>query len=501
MPHPLLQEHGLDPDACYAAIQSRDVRFDGQFFTAVASTGIYCRPSCPALVPRRRNVSFVRTPAAAQRAGYRACKRCRPDSAPGSAQWNLVADTAGRAIRLVEDGLVDREGVDGLAARLGFSTRQLRRHLVGELGAGPLTLARAHRAKTARLLLESTDLSAADVAFAAGFGSIRQCNETMQAIYAATPSELRERRSAPSTALRPADSYAQLDVRLSARRSADVQANLTFLGRHAIPGVEAFDGTTYVRSMRLPHAPAVVSLTADDCAVIARLDLGDLRDLSAAVARCRRMLDLDADPAAVDAHLSTDLVLGGLVARFPGRLLPGTHDGAETAIRTVLGQQISVAAARTTGAKLVALAGEPLPKAVSSVGYLFPTADAVAALDPAAIPIPRMRALALVNLAQELAAGLRLDPSVDRDETERQLLGLPGIGRWTAKYLRLRALADPDVLLDDDLVVRKSAASLGISLASDEQAGSRSWSPWNSYVTCLLWAAALTFTPAAKESS
>ena len=500
MPLPLLDEAGLDQEACYAAIQGRDPRFDGQFVTAVRSTGIYCRPSCPALVPRRRNVSFTRTSAAAQRAGYRACKRCRPDAAPGSAQWNVVADTAARAMRLVEDGLVDREGVDGLARRLGFSTRQLRRQLTTELGVGPLALARAHRAKTARLLLESTALSATDVAFAAGFGSVRQCNDTMREIYAATPSELRPGLAGSRQArTQPEQPYTRLDVRLAARAPADVRANLAFLGRHAIAGVESFDGTTYRRSMRLPLAPAVVELTADGPAVLARLHLGDLRDLSSAVARCRRMLDLDADPASVDAQLKSHPELTDLVRRFPGRLLPGTQDGAETALRAVLGQQISVGAAKTIGVRLVTAAGERLPAPIGTVDWLFPTADRVAAIDPETLGMPRARARTVVALAARLADGLVLDPSADRDDVETRLLAIPGVGRWTARYLRLRALADPNVLLDDDLVVRRSAASLGLSLARRPESSPRSWAPWNSYVTCLLWAHALPPTLITEE--
>jgi AraC family transcriptional regulator of adaptative response / DNA-3-methyladenine glycosylase II len=495
VPLPLIQESELDADACYAAIQSRDPRFDGQFVTAVRSTGIYCRPSCPALVPRRSNVGFVRTAAAAQRAGYRACKRCRPDAAPGTNQWDLAADTAGRAMRLVEDGVVDREGVDGLAARLGFSTRQLRRHLVTELGAGPLTLARAQRARTARLLLESTDLPAGDIAFAAGFGSVRQCNDTIRTIYDATPGDLRRamriRRTDRTT---PGDSpFATLDLRLPYRSAADIGAVLRFHGRHAVEGIESYDGVTYARSMRLPHGVGVVACHLDDRdGVRTRIHVTEIRDLAVAVSRCRRLLALDADPAAVDAHLVGDPALGPLVTRFPGRVVPGTHDGMETAIRTVLGQQVSVAAARRTTAKLVALAGSPLPAMVEGVFHVFPDADTIAALDPAELPVPQARARTVTELAGLFTRGFRLDPGVERNGAEAALLAVPGIGRWTARYLRMRALNDPDVLLGDDLIVRRAATALGLPTTPADLAElSRAWSPWNSTVTFLLWASAI----------
>ncbi|MGZ4644582.1 MAG: bifunctional transcriptional activator/DNA repair enzyme AdaA, partial [Blastococcus sp.] len=288
----------LDPERCYRAVAGRDARFDGWFFTAVHTTGIYCRPSCPARTPLARNVSFFTTAAAAQAAGFRACRRCRPDAAPGSPEWDVRADVVARAMRLIADGEVERSGVPGLAAHLGYSERQLHRLLVGELGVGALALARAQRAQTARLLIETTELPMADVAFAAGFASVRQFNDTVREVFATTPTGLRASRRGPVTG-----APGRLTLRLAARAPYDAAEVLLFLGTHAVPGLEEWDGTTFSRVLDLPHGPAVVQLSPSSDggpAVTALLRLTELRDLAAAVTRCRRMLDLDADPAAVD---------------------------------------------------------------------------------------------------------------------------------------------------------------------------------------------------------
>src|SRR4051812_1086682 len=291
----------LDQERCYRAVASRDARFDGWFFTAVRTTGIYCRPSCPARTPLARNVSFFSTAAAAQAAGFRACRRCRPDAAPGSPAWDVRADVVARAMRLIRDGEVERSGVPGLAARLGYSERQLHRLLVGELGVGPLALARAQRAQTARVLIETTDLPMADIAFAAGFASIRQFNDTVREVFASTPTELRGTKHVPGSG-----APGWLTLRLAARAPYAAAEVLLFLGAHAVPGLEEWDGTTFSRVLDLPHGPAIVRLSpAPDggASVTARLRLTELRDLGVAVTRCRRLLDLDAHPAALHAGL------------------------------------------------------------------------------------------------------------------------------------------------------------------------------------------------------
>ena len=467
-----------EADACYRALQGRDARFDGWFFVAVRTTGIYCRPSCPAITPRRRNVTFHPSAAAAQRAGYRACKRCRPDASPGSPEWDLRGDLAGRALRLIGDGVVDRDGVPGLARRLGYSERQLNRTLLAEVGAGPLALARAQRAQTARTLLETTDLPIADIAFAAGFASVRQFNETVRAVFAGTPSALRAARRTvgpePGT----------IALRLPFRAPYDVRATLDFLGQRAVPGVETYSGGELSRAVRAPHGPAVVTLSpvVGAGALACRVRLTDLRDLVTVIARVRRLLDLDADPVAVDALLGADPALAPLVLKRPGLRSPGTVDGFEMALRAIVGQQVSVAGARTVLGLIVAehgttaFPGEPW--------RLFPAAETLAVIDPATLPMPRARGRTVLALAEANACGdLTLDPGADRDAERARLLALPGIGPWTADYLRMRALGDPDVLLSGDLGVRRSAAALGVDLATNPH-----WAPWRSYATHHLWA-------------
>ena len=355
-----------DPDTCFKAMQSRDARFDGWFYVAVSSTGIYCRPSCPAMMPRREHVTFYPTAAAAQAAGFRACLRCRPDASPGSPQWNLRADAAGRAMRLIADGVVDRDGVDGLAQRLAYSPRQLRRLLQTELGAGPLALARAQRAQTARLLIETTDLPFADVAFAAGFASLRQFNDTVREVYARPPRELRRR--ARRHVERPGGdpSPGSITLRLPYREPFDAAGLLRFFADRAVAGVEEVVDGRLLRTLRLPHGPAVARLTPRDGHIEAELRLTDLRDLAAAVGRCRSLFDLDADPRAIDAALAEDPVLAPSVRRAPGKRVPGAADGAEIAVRAVLGQQVSLASARATAAKLV----DQLRRAAGAAGRL-----------------------------------------------------------------------------------------------------------------------------------
>jgi AraC family transcriptional regulator of adaptative response / DNA-3-methyladenine glycosylase II len=457
-------------------MQSKDPRFDGWFFIAVRTTGIYCRPSCPA-TPRQRNVSFFPSAAASQRAGYRACKRCRPDASPGSPEWNHRGDLAGRALRLIADGVIDREGVPGLAARVGYSERQLHRTLVAEVGAGPLALARAQRAQAARVLLETTELPVTDVAFAAGFASVRQFNDTVRGVFATTPSGLRAARR-----LGTSGEAGTVTLRLPYREPMDVRGVLDYLGAHAVPGVETYEDGTFSRVLRAPSGPALVRVSAGESAALCSVRLADNRDLVAVVARVRRLLDLDADPVAADAVLAADPRLAPLVRKRPGLRSPGTVDGFETAVGTVVGQQVSVAGARTVLGRIVAEHGEP---AFAGEWRLFPSPEALAAADPATLPVPRARGRCLQALAQATAEGrLELDPGADRDDVRARLLELPGIGPWTADYLRMRAIADPDVLLASDLVVRRAAADLDLDLAD----GAPQWAPWRSYATHHLWA-------------
>jgi AraC family transcriptional regulator of adaptative response / DNA-3-methyladenine glycosylase II len=474
-----------DFERCYRFMRSRDPRYDGFFFVGVASTGIYCRPSCPARLPQRRNVRLFSTAAAAQAAGFRACKRCEPDAAPGSPAWNRRADVAGRAFRLIADGIVDREGVPGLASRLGFSERQLNRILVAEVGAGPAQLARAQRAQSARALIESTGLSFAEVALAAGFGSIRQFNDTVRAIYARTPSELRRR----ARRRRGAISAGAVDLRLPARAPLDGAALLEFLGARAVAGVEQVDGQTYRRSLALEHGGGLVALTPEDGAVRCALQLDDLRDLTAAVARCRRLFDLDADPLSIAAQLEADPVLGELVRRRPGMRVPGCVDGFELAVRAIVGQQVSVAAARTVLGRLVARYGEPLAEPAGAITHRFPTAAALATLQPAELPFPRRRAEALRALARLVAGDdLRFDAGADSAAALAALLDIPGVGPWTASYVGMRALGDPDAFPAGDVGIRHALARLGQPVTGPAATAlAEPWRPWRSYAVMHLW--------------
>ena len=334
-----------DFDRCYRAVGSRDARFDGWFVTAVSSTGIYCRPSCPARTPLPANVSFFPTAAAAQRAGYRACRRCRPDASPGSPAWSVRDDLVARAMRLIADGTIDREGVPGLAARLGYTTRQVERVLSAELGAGPLALARAQRAQTARLLTECTELPLSEVAFAAGFSSIRQFNDTVRTVFGCPPGELRRR----ATTVPAAGSAAAITLRLPVRRPFSYSGLFGHLAATAVPGVEEVRDGTFRRTLRLPNATGIVALTPREDHVACVLRLADFRDLPVAVARCRRLLDLDADPVPIAETLAGDPALAGAVAADPGRRIPRTVDEHELAIRVVLGQQVSGRAGRQAG--------------------------------------------------------------------------------------------------------------------------------------------------------
>ncbi|SOD70320.1 DNA-3-methyladenine glycosylase II [Jatrophihabitans sp. GAS493] len=472
-----------DDESCYRAVSGKDARFDGWFFTAVHSTGIYCRPSCPARTPLRRNVSFYPSAAAAQRDGFRACKRCRPDAAPGSPEWDVRGDLAGRAMRLISDGLIDRDGVPGLARRLGYSERQLHRTLVSEVGAGPLALARAQRAQTARILLETSPLGMSEVAFSAGFASVRQFNETMLQIFATTPTQLREKARHRSPMQPGAD--AVLELRLAYRRPMSLTATLDYLGARAIPGVESIDGAEFARTLRLPIGAALVRLSPGDGFVRCRLALSDQRDLVAAVSRLRGLLDLDADPQAIDLVLGSDASLAPLVEARPGLRSPGSVDPMEMAVRAIVGQQISVSGARTLLGRIVSALGEPLEPEGETSWRLFPSAVTLADCDPALLPMPRARAQTVRCVAAAIVDGsLVLDGGADRDATRAALLEIGGIGPWTADYLVMRVLGDPDVLLGSDLIVRRQAGLRGIDLTEAVKA----WSPWGSYASHHLWA-------------
>ncbi|MFI9105700.1 AlkA N-terminal domain-containing protein [Streptomyces fildesensis] len=475
-----------DFERCVRAVQSKDARFDGWFFTAVLTTRIYCRPSCPVAPPKVRNMSFYPSAAAAQQAGFRACKRCRPDASPGSPQWNERADLVARAMRLIADGVVDRDGVPGLAARLGYSTRQVERQLLAELGAGPLALARAQRAQTARLLIETTTLPMGESAFAAGFSSIRTFNDTVREVFALSPTELRARVAKG----RPAATPGELSLRLPFRAPLCPDNLFGHLAATAVPGVEEWRDGAYRRTLRLPHGPGIVSLSPRPDHIACRLRLTDLRDLAHAISRCRWMLDLDADPVAVDAQLGKDPVLAPLVAKAPGRRVPRVADGPEFAVRAVLGQQISTAAARTHAGRLVTAYGERVEDPAGGLTHLFPDPAALATLDPAALAMPQTRRTTLTTLVTALAGGeLDLDVGSDWQRARAQLSALPGFGPWTVESIAMRALGDPDAFLASDLGIRFAAKELGLpTTPAALNRHAAAWAPWRAYAVQYLWA-------------
>jgi AraC family transcriptional regulator of adaptative response / DNA-3-methyladenine glycosylase II len=479
-----------DFDRCYRAVQSRDARFDGWFVTAVLTTGIYCRPSCPVRLPLARNVRFFATAAAAQQAGFRACKRCLPDASPGSPLWNVRGDVVARAMRLIGDGTVDREGVGGLAGRLGYTARQLERLLQGEVGAGPLALARAQRVQTARILIETTSMSFSDVAFAAGFSGIRQFNDTLRTACGSTPTMLRSTaicRQGESGAVPAGQTVA---VRLAVREPFAYEGVFGHLAASAVPGCEEVRDGVYRRTVRLPFGTGIVGLRPRGDHVLCTVALQDLRDLSAAIGRCRRLLDLDADPEAVIEALSADDALQAVVARAPGPRIPGTVDPHELAVRAVLGQQVSTSAARTHTRRLVEAYGTRVADSAGGLTHLFPTVEQLAEIDPAHLAVPRARRTSLQAMVSALAAGdVGLDFGADWQQARQQLMALPGIGPWTTEIIAMRGLGDPDAFPASDLGVLNAAGRSGLpDTAPALIARGERWRPWRSYVTQHLWA-------------
>ncbi|BAU87116.1 adenosine deaminase/DNA-3-methyladenine glycosylase/8-oxoguanine DNA glycosylase [Streptomyces laurentii] len=478
-----------DTERCVRAVQSKDARFDGVFFTAVRTTRIYCRPSCPVVPPKPENMEFHPTAASCQRAGFRACKRCRPDTSPGSPQWDARADSVARAMRLIQDGVVDREGVPGLAARLGYSTRQIERQLLAELGAGPLALARAQRAQTARVLIETTPLPMAEIAFAAGFASIRAFNDTVREVFALTPGDLRARAARSRPAAPPA-TPGTITLRLPFRAPLNPSNLIGHLAATAVPGVEEWRDGAYRRTLSLPYGHGIVALAPRPDHILCRLSLTDPRDLTRAINRCRRLLDLDADPVAVDERLRADPLFAPLVDAGPGRRVPRTVDAAEFAVRAVLGQQVSTAAARTHAARLVTAHGTPVDDPEGGLTHLFPDPAALAGLDPETLALPRSRRTTLLTLVTALADGsLALGPGTDTEEARARLAALPGFGPWTTEIIAMRALGDPDAFLPGDLGVRRAAAGLGLpATPAALTARAARWRPWRAYAVQYLWA-------------
>lgn len=480
---------------------ARDPRFDGLFYTAVLTTGIYCRPVCPAQPPRPENVSYYPSAAAAEAAGYRPCLRCRPELSPAGGHWQRGDATLARALRLMDEGL-DDGGLPALAARLDLSERQLRRLFVERLGAAPLAVLTTRRLLFAKQLLSETRLPITEVALAAGFGSLRRFNTAFRDAYGLAPSQVRKGQATASPVL---------VLRLAYRPPYDFAAQLDFLRGHALPGVEVLDDHSYARVIGTPEQPGWLRVSAWDADTPAlRLELHGAApgELQAAVARIRRMFDLDADPEAIAQGLAIDPTLAELVARRPGLRLPSGWDGFEIAVRAVIGQQVSVVAATTMTARVVQRFGRPwgepgheASRPPAGLHHFFPTVDALAdaALeDLTGLGLIRARAGTLGTVARALRAGeVDFDTGRTLDDFARRWIALKGIGPWTAQYIALRALAHPDACPVEDLVLQKRLAPPGERLTAKAlYARAEAWRPWRAYGVMQVWREATWKAPA-----
>ncbi len=480
---------GVDFETAYRAVESRDVRFDRRVFCGVLSTGVYCRPVCPVPMPGRNRVRFFPTAAAAEDAGFRACRRCRPETSPDSPDWDVRADLVGRGLRLIADGVVDAEGVEGLARRLAVGSRQLHRTFLAELGTGPLAVARTRRARLAKQLLEQTDLPSTDVAFAAGFRSVRQYHDAVRRLYGRTPGEIRSRRR------RDDAGAGGLALRLAYRPPLAAAELMRFLGARAVPGLEEFVAGTFRRSLRTRASrAAVLSMTPHPTVphVVLEVTVDEPTELGPVVQAARRLFDLDADPAAIDGALAADPVLRAAVATVPGLRLPGAAEPFEMAVRIVIGQQVSVAGARTLTARLVAEFGEPLEHPVGTVTHLFPAARVLAEVSLEGIGLTRSRAETVRRLAEAVAVGkVDLSGGAALDDALAALGEVPGVGPWTRSLVAMRVLRDPDAFPEADLGVRRGAEALGLPpTPTGVRARAEAWRPWRGYAVMHLWRAA-----------
>lgn len=480
----------MDFEACRRAFVTRDPRFDGRIFAGVRTTGIYCRPICPARTPKPENMTFYPSAAAAQEAGFRPCLRCRPEASPDLGAWRGTSNTVSRALALIEAGALDSGDVDALALRLGVGERQLRRLFRQHLGAAPISVAQTRRVLLAKQLIQETRLPMAEVALAAGFGSVRRFNETFLELFGRPPGELRRSRRPETPA---ADG---ITVRLPYKPPYDWNAIIRFLSDRAIPGVERVEGLRYARTLEVDGVRGVVIVTPrNDGALSAEISFPSLTALPAVIARVRRVFDLSADPTLIGAHLSQDPALAPLVAARPGLRAPGAWDGFELAVRAILGQQITVSAARGLAAKLVAAFGAPIDHpAAAELGLdrVFPSPQRLVGQDIAALGMPKARRAAIEGLARTVAADPTIfTPRADLESAIAALKVLPGVGEWTAQYIALRELREPDAFPQADVgLLRAMADGDGVRPSAEQLlARSAAWRPWRAYAAQHLWAA------------
>lgn len=485
MSTPLIAAAPLDPDQCYRAIQAKDARFDGRFFVCVSTTGIYCRPVCPARVPKRQHCSFVPSAAAAEAAGFRSCLRCRPETAPGTPAWAGTAATVSRALRLIEEGALDEGRLEDLAARLGLGERQLRRLFLAHVGAGPQAVAANRRLLTAKQLISDTRMPLADVAFAAGYQSLRRFNDAIRTAYGVAPTEIR----------RASETQAgnSIRIRLGTRPPFDFGRILDYLSSRALPGVERIETNRYARSFNLGGAMGVLTVTpARGHALEARVTMLDASatalPIRAIAARLRRLFDLDAEPSAIAAAFARDPLIGPRLKRAPGLRVPGAFDGFELAVRAVLGQQISVKGATTIAGRIVAKFGEPVSAERKGLTHFFPSPARLARADLSGLGLTGGRIATLKSLAGAVASGaLDFTPRESLEAKIAELTALPGIGEWTAHYICLRALGEPDAFPSSDLGLRKAAGEGEPVPAAALEALSERWRPWRGYAALALW--------------
>jgi AraC family transcriptional regulator of adaptative response / DNA-3-methyladenine glycosylase II len=479
----------LDPDVCYRALRARDARFDGRFFIAVRTTGIYCRPICPAPPVKRENATFFASAAAAQAAGFRPCLRCRPENSPDFACWNGTSSTVSRALNLIAGGALDESAMDGLAGRLGVGERQLRRLFQQHLGVSPIAVAQTRRVLFAKQLIADTRMPLAEVAFASGFGSVRRFNTTFQELFRKPPRELRR---VHVKAQGEAPAAGGIVLTLPFAQPYDFDSMLSFLAARAIPGVELVADRSYRRTIALNGecGTVEVSLNPARTALSAKIQFPQVAALSTIVGRLKRVFDLGADPVAIASHLSADSRLAPLISARPGLRVPGAWDGFELAVRAVLGQQITVGAATRLAGKLVAAHGEPFPTP-SGLTHVFPSPEKLAGLDLRPLGMPSNRATALSSIATAFAADSALLQHCARglDDAILRLRALPGIGEWTAQYIAMRALREPDAFPAADIGLMRAMADRNGRRPSPAEllAEAERWRPWRAYAALYLW--------------
>jgi AraC family transcriptional regulator of adaptative response / DNA-3-methyladenine glycosylase II len=484
---PTVQPTALDRDACYRALRTRDARFDGHFYTAVVSTGIYCRPVCPARTPKLENCLFLPSAGAAHQMGFRPCLRCRPELAPGVAGWRGTVNTVSRALSLIGQGGFDDGGVEALAERLGVGARQLRRLFDRHVGASPVSVLQAQRMLFANKLIAETSLSMTEIALAAGFGSVRRFNDVFRRAYARPPSALRRARAAQ------AQPGPGVTLKLPFSPPYDWRGMLEFLAARAIPGVELVERERYCRTFALGPATGTVEVRAvpGEQHLLATICTTEVAALGGIVVRLRNVFDLDADSGAIDAHLARQSSLAARVRARAGVRVPGAWDGFEIAVRAVLGQQVSVKAATTFAGRLVATLGHALDGtgALLAPRMLFPTPEVVARADLTGIGLTRARAATLNALGAAVANDASLlRSSATLDETVDKLARLPGVGPWTAQYIAMRALREPDAFPASDLgLMRAMETAQGRPTATTLTRLAEAWRPWRAYAVLRLW--------------